>query len=75
MTKYNGWTNWDTWNAHLWLTNDEWTYNKAKALIFIGNNVSYELRLLLLKLGNKDGIKFSNVNWSEIVQALKTEQF
>ena len=23
---YNGWSNWDTWNAHLWATNDYETY-------------------------------------------------
>lgn len=24
---YNGWTNWETWNAHLWMTSYESTYN------------------------------------------------
>ena len=26
MTKYNGWSNYETWNFKLWLDNDEKTY-------------------------------------------------
>lgn len=26
-TKYNGWTNYETWNVNLWLENDEESYN------------------------------------------------
>lgn len=29
-TTYNGWANWATWNAHLWLTNDEGSYELAR---------------------------------------------
>ena len=27
MTKYNGWSNYETWNFKLWLDNDETVYN------------------------------------------------
>ncbi len=29
-TKYNGWTNFETWNVNLWLTNDEGSLEMAK---------------------------------------------
>lgn len=34
--KYNGWTNWETWVANLWLTNDEKTYELTRSCINIG---------------------------------------
>lgn len=30
---YNGWTNYETWNASLWIANDEFLYNTAKACV------------------------------------------
>ena len=27
--KYNGWTNWDTWNSYNWITDDELMYRRA----------------------------------------------
>jgi len=33
MTTYNGWANYETWNASLWMQNDEFLYNTAKACV------------------------------------------
>jgi len=32
-TQYNGWTNYETWNVALWINNDEFLYNTAKACV------------------------------------------
>jgi hypothetical protein len=29
-TKYNGWTNYETWNVALWIGNDQGLYNLAR---------------------------------------------
>jgi len=36
--EYNGWSNWETWNANLWLTNDQGTYGTC--LEAIGNETN-----------------------------------
>ncbi len=32
-TTYNGWTNYKTWNVSLWMGNNEFLYNTAKACV------------------------------------------
>ncbi len=31
--EYNGWTNYETWNVALWIQNDQFLYNTAKACV------------------------------------------
>ena len=33
MKTYNGWANYETWNASLWINNDEMLYAIAKACV------------------------------------------
>lgn len=66
---YNGWTNWDTWNANLWLTNEEGIYYGAVCC-----HSSDNLRMFwLINLDGTDGIDDNRVNWSEIFKALQEE--
>lgn len=76
MQKYNGWTNWDTWNANLWLNNHEVAY---KAFI---NELTLEkprLEDLFLRLRNEikdfatDAITLSKINWQEIEEINKRD--
>jgi hypothetical protein len=40
----NGWTNYETWNVALWMQNDEFLYNTAKACVVYcaANETPYE---------------------------------
>ena len=40
--KYNGWTNYETWNFNLWITNEEEDYSQVMELAFDSED-EYEL--------------------------------
>ena len=31
MSEYNGWANWETWNAYNWISSDPDTFNQAQS--------------------------------------------
>ena len=65
---YNGWSNWDTWNASLWLNNDQGLYNEA-----LGKSAS-ELRALVEDFGvTGDGFDVDAVNWDEVAEGFNDE--
>ena len=70
--KYNGWTNWDTWCLHLWMTNVEDVYHKA--VVMAGeperfNRWCFEYTNELHRT-EKEAILFHKVNVDEIREAL-----
>ncbi len=75
---YNGWTNWDTWNAKLWLDNEETTQRDAMMCALAPRDRGIEaLKFLVLhstKAVTGDGIDMRRVNWDEIYDAYAEDQ-
>ena len=66
-TRYNGWSNYETWNVSLWIQNDEGLYNIARE-ITRGTIHPYgdfvDTMLLLGSKGTPDGVSWSHPNLS-----------
>ena len=74
-TKYQGWTNYQTWNVALYINNDESLYNEAKRLAKFGR-MYQDLVQLLYDCGSKetpDGVKWNdeNLDTDELNEMLK----
>ncbi len=71
-TSYNGWSNYETWNASLWIGNDEFLYNTAKACVKFCNedDTPYEKFVrCMLNCGGEttgDGVKWDDVNINSV---------
>jgi hypothetical protein len=78
---YNGWTNWDTWEANQWLCADEAPYRWMQSLIRgfdpetddreeLINTLADTLRAEAMSwIGYGPGITGSAVDWGEIAVA------
>lgn len=71
MENYNGWTNWDTWNANLWLNNDENVHINLQDC-----QNSNDVKVLFIDTfdtgsNEHDGIDYGRVNWYEILDAIE----
>lgn len=77
MSDYNGWTNYETWNANLWMTNEEPSY---RAIVREARNggISAEkcrqLFLIFFELGTPDmaddpSRAIAEIDWDELAEA------
>ena len=71
---YNGWANYETWNVALWIGNDEFLYNTAKACVeYCGDNETpydkfIRCQFNVANFTTGDGVSWddSNINVEEI---------
>ena len=72
---YNGWTNWETWNVHMWIGNDEMFHR----MMTQGAKGNWEqFKALAMQFGitkTPDGVSFEDpeVNHYEISEAYSKE--
>ncbi len=64
---YNGWTNWDTWNTSLHLTNDETTY-KCCRMCKDENGIKGVFNEFFPD--SIDEIDITKVNWLEVYEGV-----
>lgn len=79
--EYNGWSNFETWNANLWLTNDQGMYERSQEIVkgkyeykFQADDALKEFYEECVEAGIiTDRITAHRINWTEIVEAMKQE--
>lgn len=73
MSEYNGWSNYETWNAYLWLGNDEGHYNDILDLSRQTDFAPLLEDYCYNIWGDQtpDDAKLSEVNWDELAEAFR----
>ena len=79
--EYNGWSNRETWNVQLWITNQESIYKLirriakgCKSTSELADNIEGFL-LILWEDKTPDGDSLGPVNWSEIADVWADELY
>jgi hypothetical protein len=71
--EYNGWSNHDTWNVNLWLSNDEFTWKELRRICsrnYSADRAEKELVSLAREvIPVSEGISYDSVDWEEIYNA------
>lgn len=67
---YNGWANYETWNVALWMQNDQFVYNTAKACVeFCGDNETpfekFQRCMMEGQVGRMLGQTRDGVKWND----------
>jgi len=73
---YNGWTNWETWNIAMWITNDE-MFNRIMTQAAEGNWETFkELAANWGIIKTPDGVYFesANVDQNQLYDTYKQNQ-
>ena len=67
--KYNGWTDWTTWNVALWIRNDQCYYNIAKDCRDYMDFL-YEMQSMIGSFATPDGADWGEANIEEMNEVI-----
>ena len=71
--KYNGWTDWTTWNCALWINNEQSIYNVA-AVCDTYSDFLWEMQAMCGFYSTPDGADYGEANYdemNEVIQEIK----
>ena len=67
--KYNGWSDWTTWNVALWINNDQCYYNIAKDCKDYMDFL-YEMQAMIGSFATPDGADWGEANLTDMSELI-----